>query len=86
MIMHDAAARSWTRNASPITAEVIVMTADPPTPASNRMRIRLGIFGVKEQPNKNALKNALDAFIIVTRPYISDRGARNKGPKAYPKT
>jgi len=75
--MQDAAARSWTRNTSPITADTMVMTADPPTPASKRIIIKLAIFGAKLQPNMNALKNALDVLITMVRPYISDLVTKN---------
>lgn len=70
--MQDAAARSCTRKTSPMTADTIVMTADPPTPARRRMMIKLGMFGAKLHPNMNALKNALDVLITMDRPYISE--------------
>jgi len=70
--IQDAAARSCTRKTSPMTAETIVMTADPPTPASSRMMIKEGMFGAKLHPRMNALKNALEVLITTVRPYISD--------------
>lgn len=82
MTIHDAAARSCTLNASPITADTIVITAEPPIPANSLITIKLGMFGANEQPKSHALKNAHDALITGTLPYISDKGARNSGPKA----
>ena len=69
-----------------MTADTIVMTADPPIPARRRIMIRLAMFGANEHPRMKALKKALDIQMTGARPYISDSGARNNGPTAYPKT
>lgn len=80
--IHETVALSCTAKVSPITADTIVMIADPPIPASNRITIKLGMFGANEHPRMKALKKALDALITGTRPYISDNGARKSGPTA----
>lgn len=69
-----------------MTADTIVMTADPPIPARRRIMIRLAMFGANEHPRIKALKKALDMHMTGARPYISDSGARKSGPTAYPKT
>ena len=86
MTIADAAARSWTLKTSPIHDETMVMIAEPPMPAKSLMAINAGMFGASEHPNKKALKNAVDQFMTIARPYISESGARNSGPTAYPRT
>jgi hypothetical protein len=66
--MAEAAARSCTLKTSPIHADTIVMTAEPPIPASTLMMIRLGIFGANEHPMRKTLKNAVDQLMTTGRP------------------
>jgi hypothetical protein len=66
--MAEAAARSCTLNTSPMQAETIVMTAEPPIPARSLMIIRLGMLGANEHPKRKALKKAVEQLTTIGRP------------------
>jgi len=62
----------------------MVITADPPVPARNRMMIKPGIFCAKLHPNRNKLNIQHEITITGHLPNISLDGARNRGPNEYP--
>lgn len=66
-------------------AGAIVITAEPPVPARNRMMIRPGMFCAKLHPKRKALKNQQEPTMTGHRPNISLMGARKRGPNEYPR-
>lgn len=78
--MDVARPRSSTINISAMTPAPSVRQPEPPMPAKKRNTIMDPRFLDRAHPIHQTVKKALAEVRTMRRPYISDRGAKNKGP------
>lgn len=69
---------------SAIMPPPIVIGAEQAHPARKRNTKNMAVFVLKAQPMVNARKMTFATWIMIIRPYTSDRGAMVRGPKAKP--
>jgi hypothetical protein len=77
-----AGARSCKMKRSAITAPAIDIGVDAPIPAKNRKAISSPVDVAKIHAILKAVNMTLEMFITHRRPYISDNGAKTRGPSA----